>query len=314
MQSIVHPIKIFAGTASRYMGEEICKDLGVELGKMNVQHFADGEFEVSFEETVRGCEVYLVQSTFPNCDNLMELLLMIDAAKRASAHSIIAVIPYFGWARQDRKDKPRVSIAAKLVADLLTTAGVNRVITMDLHADQIHGFFNVPVDHLYASSVFIPYIESLKLEDMVVATPDVGGAKRANSYAKYLNVPLVLCHKHRAKANVVESMTVIGDVKDKNVILIDDMVDTAGTITKAADLMMSKGAKSVRALASHAIMSDPASERVDASAMTEMIFTNSIPFNKACKKATILSVAHLFADTIRRVHNNESISKQYIFK
>ncbi|MEF2643757.1 MAG: ribose-phosphate pyrophosphokinase [Paramuribaculum sp.] len=314
MQSIVHPIKIFAGTASRYMGEEICKDLGVELGKMNVQHFADGEFEVSFEETVRGCEVYLVQSTFPNCDNLMELLLMIDAAKRASAHSIIAVIPYFGWARQDRKDKPRVSIAAKLVADLLTTAGVNRVITMDLHADQIQGFFNVPVDHLYASSVFIPYIESLKLEDMVVATPDVGGAKRANSYAKYLNVPLVLCHKHRAKANVVESMTVIGDVKDKNVILIDDMVDTAGTITKAADLMMSKGAKSVRALASHAIMSDPASERVDASAMTEMIFTNSIPFNKACKKATILSVAHLFADTIRRVHNNESISKQYIFK
>ena len=314
MQSIVHPIKIFAGTASRYMGEEICKDLGVELGKMNVQHFADGEFEVSFEETVRGCEVYLVQSTFPNCDNLMELLLMIDAAKRASAHSIIAVIPYFGWARQDRKDKPRVSIAAKLVADLLTTAGVNRVITMDLHADQIQGFFNVPVDHLYASSVFIPYIESLKLEDMVVATPDVGGAKRANSYAKYLNVPLVLCHKHRAKANVVESMTVIGDVKDKNVILIDDMVDTAGTITKAADLMMSKGAKSVRALASHAIMSDPASERVAASAMTEMIFTNSIPFNKACKKATILSVAHLFADTIRRVHNNESISKQYIFK
>lgn len=314
MQSIVHPIKIFAGTASRYMGEEICNDLGVELGKMNVQHFADGEFEVSFEETVRGCEVYLVQSTFPNCDNLMELLLMIDAAKRASAHSVIAVIPYFGWARQDRKDKPRVSIAAKLVADLLSAAGVNRVITMDLHADQIQGFFNVPVDHLYASSVFIPYIESLRLENMVIATPDVGGAKRANSYAKYLNVPLVLCHKQRAKANVVESMTVIGDVKDKNVILIDDMVDTAGTITKAADLMISNGAKSVRALASHAIMSDPASERVDKSGMTEMIFTNSIPFNKDCKKATILSVAHLIADTIRRVHNNESISMQYIFK
>lgn len=314
MQSIVHPIKIFAGTASRYMGEEICKDLGVELGKMNVQHFADGEFEVSFEETVRGCEVYLVQSTFPSCDNLMELLLMIDAAKRASAHSVIAVIPYFGWARQDRKDKPRVSIAAKLVADLLSAAGVNRVITMDLHADQIQGFFNVPVDHLYASSVFIPYIKSLKLEDMVVATPDVGGAKRANSYAKYLDVPLVLCHKQRAKANVVESMTVIGDVKDKNVILIDDMVDTAGTIAKAADLMMSKGAKSVRALASHAIMSDPASQRVDDSGMTEMIFTNSIPFNKDCKKATVLSVAHLIADTIRRVHSNQSISSQYVFK
>ena len=312
MQSIVHPIKIFAGTASRYMGEEICKDLGVELGKMNVLHFADGEFEVSFEETVRGCEVYLVQSTIPNSDNLMELLLMIDAAKRASAHSVIAVIPYFGWARQDRKDKPRVSIAAKLVADLLSAAGVNRVITMDLHADQIQGFFDVPVDHLYASSVFIPYIKSLKLEDMVIATPDVGGAKRANSYAKYLNVPLVLCHKQRAKANVVESMTVI--VKGKNVILVDDMVDTAGTIAKAANLMMAEGAKSVRALASHAIMSDPASQRIDDSGMTEMIFTNSIPFNKDCKKATILSVAKLIADTIRRVHNNESISMQYVFK
>ncbi len=314
MQSAIHPIKIFAGTKSRYMGEEICKDLGIELGKMNVQHFADGEFEVSFEETVRGCEVFLVQSTFPSTDNLMELLLMIDAAKRASAHSVVAVIPYFGWARQDRKDKPRVSIAAKLVADLLSAAGVNRVITMDLHADQIQGFFNVPVDHLYASSVFIPYIQSLKLADMVIATPDVGGAKRANSYAKYLNVPLVLCHKQRAKANVVASMTVIGEVEGKNVILIDDMVDTAGTITKAADLMMSKGACSVRAIASHAIMSDPATENVDNSALCEMIFTNSIPYTKGSKKVTVLSVAHLIADTIRRVHNNESISSQYVFK
>lgn len=223
-------------------------------------------------------------------------------------------MPYFGWARQDRKDKPRVSIAAKLVADLLMAAGVNRVITMDLHADQIQGFFNVPVDHLYASTVFIPYIKSLQLPDMVVATPDVGGAKRANSYAKYLDVPLVLCHKQRAKANVVEAMTVIGDVKDKNVILIDDMVDTAGTICKAANLMMEKGAKSVRALASHAIMSDPASQRVDDSEMTEMIFTNSIPFSKDCRKATIISVAKMFADTIKRVHNNESISSQYVFK
>ena len=314
MQSVIHPIKIFAGTASRYMGEEICKDLGLELGKMNIQHFADGEFEVSFEETVRGCEVYLVQSTFPNSDNLMELLLMIDAAKRASAYSVIAVIPYFGWARQDRKDKPRVSIAAKLVSDLLVTAGADRVITMDLHADQIQGFFNIPLDHLYASSVFIPYIQSLNLEDLVIATPDVGGAKRANSYAKYLDVPLVLCHKQRAKANVVAKMTVIGDVKDKNVILIDDMVDTAGTITKAADLMMENGAKSVRALASHAIMSDPASQRVMDSALTEMIFTNSIPFTKDCPKCTIISVAHLFADTIRRVHCNESISSQYLIK
>lgn len=308
------PIKVFAGTKSHYMGEEICKDLGIELGKMNILHFADGEFEVSFEESIRGCEVYLVQSTFPNCDNLMELLLMIDAAKRASAKSVIAVLPYFGWARQDRKDKPRVSIAAKLVSDLLVTAGADRIITMDLHADQIQGFFNIPVDHLYASSVFLPYIESLNLPDLVIATPDVGGAKRANSYAKYLNVPLVLCHKQRAKANVVATMTVIGDVKDKNVILIDDMVDTAGTITKAADLMLAEGAKSVRALASHAIMSDSASENVDRSGLTEMIFTNSIPFNKPCKKAHIISVAKLFADTIRRVHNNESISSQYLIK
>ena len=308
------PYKIFSGTNSRYMAEEICKDLGVQLGEMNIQRFADGEFEVSFEESIRGCEVYLVQSTFPNSDNLMELLLMIDAAKRASAKSIAAVMPYFGWARQDRKDKPRVSIAAKLVADLLMAAGVDRVITMDLHADQIQGFFDVPVDHLYASSVFIPYIQILNLPDLVMATPDVGGAKRANNYAKYLNVPLVLCHKQRAKANVVESMTVIGDVKDKNVILIDDMVDTAGTITKAADIMLKAGAKSVRALASHAIMSDPATQRVNDSGLTEMIFTNSIPYTKDCPKCTIISIAHLFADTIRRVHSCQSISSQYLIK
>ena len=314
MDTSLPPFKIFSGTRSRYMAEEICKDLGVELGKMNIQHFADGEFEVSFEESVRGCEVYLVQSTFPTSDNLMELLLMIDASKRASAKSTIAVIPYFGWARQDRKDKPRVSIAAKLVSALLTAAGVDRVITMDLHADQIQGFFNVPVDHLYASSVFIPYIQSLKLDNMVIATPDVGGAKRANSYAKYLDVPLVLCHKQRAKANVVANMTVIGDVRDKNVILIDDMVDTAGTITKAADLMLENGARSVRALASHAIMSDPATDRVNESGLCEMIFTNSIPYGKECSKCTILSVARLFADTIRRVHSNQSISSQYLIK
>ena len=216
MNTNLPPYKIFSGTKSHYLAEAICAELGVELGKMNIQRFADGEFEVSFEESIRGCEVFLIQSTFPNTDNLMELLLMIDAAKRASAKSVIAVIPYFGWARQDRKDKPRVSIAAKLVADLLSTAGIDRLITMDLHADQIQGFFNVPVDHLYASSVFIPYIESLNLKDLVIATPDVGGAKRANSYAKYLNVPLVLCHKQRAKANVVENMTVIGEVEDKD--------------------------------------------------------------------------------------------------
>ena len=308
------PVKIFSGTKSHYLAEQICKELGVELGKMNIQRFADGEFECSFEESNRGCEVYLVQSTFPNTDNLMELLLMIDAAKRASAKSIIAVVPYFGWARQDRKDKPRVSIAAKLVADLLSVAGIDRLITMDLHADQIQGFFDVPVDHLYASSCFIPYIQSLHLDELVIATPDVGGAKRANSYAKYLNAPLVLCHKQRAKANVVENMTIIGDVKGKDVVLVDDMVDTAGTITKAANLMMENGAKSVRALASHAIMSDPASQRIEECALSEIMFTDSIPFTKKCSKVTIISIASLFADTIRRVHNNESISSQYLIK
>ena len=308
------PFKIVSGTRSRYLAEEIAKNLGVELGKMNIQYFADGEFEVCFEEPIRGCEVFIVQSTFPNSDNLMELLLMIDAAKRASAKSVVSVIPYFGWARQDSKDKPRVSIAAKLVADLLVAAGVNRIITMDLHADQIQGFFNIPVDHLYASSVFIPYIQSLKLKDVVIASPDVGGAKRANSYAKFLGAPLVLCHKQRAKANVVESMTIIGEVENKDVILIDDMVDTAGTICKAANLMKENGARSVRALASHAIMSDPATERVTASSLEEMIFSNSIPYTKGCEKVTIISIAAMFAETITRVHNNQSISSQYLVK
>lgn len=314
MNTNLPPIKVFAGEASDYLGKSICKELGIELGKMKKERFADGEFEVAFEESVRGAEVYLVQSTFPNCDNLMELLLMVDAAKRASAGSVIAVMPYFGWARQDRKDKPRVSIAAKLVADLLMAAGITRLITMDLHADQIQGFFNVPVDHLYASSIFIPYIESLKLKDMVIASPDVGGAKRANSYAKYFDVPLVLCHKTRAKANVIATMTVIGDVKDKNVILIDDIVDTAGTITKAADLLIDNGAATVRALSSHAVMSDPATDRVKQSGLTEIIFTDSIPYGKDNPKATVLPVAKLFADTIRRIHNNQSISSQYLFK
>lgn len=314
MDNNLPPIKVFAGEASHYLGESICKELGIELGKMKKDVFADGEFEVAFEESIRGSEVYLVQSTFPNSDNLMELLLMIDAAKRASAGSIISVLPYFGWARQDRKDKPRVSIAAKLVADLLQAAGITRMITMDLHADQIQGFFNVPVDHLYASSIFIPYINSLKLENMVIASPDVGGAKRANSYAKYFDVPLVLCHKTRAKANVIATMTVIGDVKDKNVILVDDIVDTAGTISKSANLLLENGAKSVRALCSHPVMSDPATERIIESGLNEIIFTDSIPYTKENPKATVLPVAKLFADTIRRIHNNQSISSQYLFK
>ncbi len=306
------PYMVFSGTKSRYLAEAICKELNCPLGQMNTTYFADGEFAISYEESIRGKTVFLVQSTFPNSDNLMELLLMVDAAKRASAKSIVAVMPYFGWARQDRKDKPRVSIGAKLVADLLTVAGVSRVITMDLHADQIQGFFDQPVDHLYASMVFIPYINSLNLENLVIATPDVGGSKRASAYSKCLGVPLVLCHKTRAKANVVDTMQIIGDVKDKNVVLVDDIVDTAGTISKAANLMMENGAKSVRAIASHCIMSGNASERVQESALTEIVFTNSIPYSKDCAKVKQLSIAGIFAEAIQCVLNNESISKQYI--
>ena len=314
MNTNLPPYKIFSGTKSHYLAEAICAELGVELGKMNIQRFADGEFEVSFEESIRGCEVFLVQSTFPNTDNLMELLLMIDAAKRASARHIIAVIPYFGWARQDRKDKPRVSIGAKLVADLLSAAGIDRLITMDLHADQIQGFFDVPVDHLYASGVILPYLQSLNLntDELVIASPDVGGSKRASTYAKYLGCPLVLCNKTRARANVVESIQIIGDVKDKHVVIVDDMVDTAGTITKAADVMKAAGALSVRACASHCVMSGPASERVQNSALEEIVFTDSIPYSNRCAKVKQLSVADMFAETIRRVISNKSISSQYL--
>ena len=303
---------IFSGTKSMYLAEKICASLGCPLGKLVVTHFSDGEFAVSYEETVRGSDVFLVQSTFPNSDNLMELLLMIDAAKRASARTINAVIPYFGWARQDRKDKPRVSIGAKLIADLLRVAGINRLITMDLHADQIQGFFDIPVDHLYASAVILPYLESLKLDNLVIASPDVGGSKRANTYAKYLGCPLVLCNKTRARANEVESMQIIGEVEGKNVVLIDDMVDTAGTIAKAADVMIAAGAKSVRACASHCVMSGPASERVQNSTLEEIVFTDSIPYNNNCAKVKQLSVADMFAETIRRVESNQSISSQYL--
>ena len=269
---------VFSGTATQYLTEKICNSLGVPQGQINITRFADGEFSVSYEESIRGRDVFLVQSTFPNSDNLMELLLMIDAAKRASARSINAVIPYFGWARQDRKDKPRVAIGAKLVADMLSVAGINRLITMDLHADQEQGFFNVPVDHLYASSVLLPYIESLKLKNLVIATPDVGGSKRASAYSKYFGCPLVLCNKTRPRPNVVASMQIIGDVTDADVVLVDDMVDTAGTITKAADL----------------------------------VFTDSIPYSNRCAKVKQISIADLIAETIRRVVDNESISSQYL--
>lgn len=307
------PFKIFSGTNSRYLAEKICQNLRCPLGDMTVDHFADGEFSVSYEESLRGRQVFLVQSTFPSSDNLIELLLMIDAAKRASARSIVAVIPYFGWARQDRKDKPRVAIGAKLIADMLMAAGINRLITMDLHADQIQGFFDVPVDHLYASAIFSEYIKSLGDKDnLVIATPDVGGSKRASSYAKYFEVPMVICYKLRKKANEVAEMQIIGDVAGMDVILIDDIVDTAGTITKAADLMLENGARSVRALASHAVMSDPASERVMNSGLKEIVFTDSIPYTKKCEKVKVLSAAEIIADTIKRVCSNESISSLYV--
>jgi len=308
--------KVFSGTKSLYLAKKICENLNCPLGNMKIQPFADGEFSVAYEESIRGSHVFLIQSTFPNSDNLMELLLMIDAAKRASAKSIIAVIPYFGWARQDRKDNPRVAIGAKLVADLLRAAGINRLITMDLHADQIQGFFDVPVDHLYASAVFFDEIKKLNLPNLVIATPDVGGSKRANTYAKCLDVPLVICYKLREKANEVSEMRIIGDVKGKNVILIDDIVDTAGTLTKAAELMTKEGATSVRAIASHAVMSDPASLCVDKSSLQEILFTDSIPYPKEdgqiSEKVKIVSIANIFAETISRVCKNESISSLYL--
>lgn len=306
------PIKIFSGTKSRFIAEKIAKEYGIELGRTAYTEFSDGEFQTSFEETVRGAYVFIIQSTFPPADNLMELLLMIDAAKRASAYKVVAVMPYFGFARQDRKDKPRVSIGAKLVANLLTAAGVDRIMTMDLHADQIQGFFDLPVDHLYASSIFVPYIKSLNLDNLVIAAPDMGGAKRANSYSKFLHTPLVVSHKSRNKANSVGEMTVIGDVEGKNVIILDDMIDTAGTITKAADMMMANGALSVRAVVTHPVLSGPAYERINESKITEVIVTDSMPIKPISDKIKVLSIAGVFADVINKVYNYQSISSNFI--
>lgn len=306
--------KIFSGETSSKLTNSICEYLGCKLGNINVTHFSDGEFCVSFEESIRGKIVFLVQSTYPNADNLMQLLLMVDAAKRASAKSIVAVVPYFGWARQDKKDKPRVSIGAKLVADMLSTAGIDRLMTMDLHADQEQGFFDIPVDHLYASSVILPYIQSLNLPNLVISSADVGGSKRASGYAKALNVPLILCNKHRDKPNEVASMQVIGDCEGKDVVLVDDMVDTAGTIVKAANLIKDMGAASVRAVASHCVMSGLATERVMNSALEEIVFTDSILYNNYCPKLKQLSVAPLFAEAIKRILNKESISDLYLIK
>lgn len=304
-------LKIFGGRTTRNLTEKICDSLGVDMGLSSCPVFADGEFEPCYEETIRGSHVFIVQSTPPPADNLLELLLMIDAAKRASAYKIIAVIPYFGYARQDRKDKPRVSIGAKLIADLLSVAGVDRIITMDLHADQIQGFFDVPVDHLYASALFVPFIEKMNLNNVVVASPDVGGTKRANTYSKMLETDMVICHKTRAKANEVNNMTVIGDVVGKDVIIVDDMIDTAGTITKAANLMKSVGANSVRAFAAHGVLSGPAVERIENSELEAVYFTDSIQYKKESEKIKYITVADAFAEAIKRVYKNQSISSLY---
>ena len=306
------PLKIFTCRASSYLAEEIARSLGTETGKSSILQFSDGEFQPSFEETVRGAYVFIVQSTFPPADNLLELLMMIDAAKRASAYKIIAVIPYFGFARQDRKDKPRVSIGAKLVADLLSTAGMSRLMTMDLHADQIQGFFNVPVDHLYASTIIVPYIKSLELDSLVIGAPDIGGAKRANAYAKFMSTPMILGHKTRDKANHVGSLTVIGKVKGKNIVIVDDMIDTAGTVCKAANMMMDMGALSVRVAATHPIFSGSAYEAIEKSSITEVIVTDSIPLKQTSPKIKVLSIAELFASTIKNVYISQSISNNFI--
>ena len=305
-------VSIFAGRATSELGTKIAKAYGSDLGKSSVAVFSDGEFQPSFEESIRGHHVYIVQSTMSPTENLMELLLMIDAAKRASAHKIIAVIPYFGWARQDRKDQPRVSIGSKLVANLLVAAGVNRIITLDLHADQIQGFFDIPVDALYASTIFIDHIRQMQIDDLLIAAPDLGASKRASAYAKRLGCDLAICHKHRPRANVVDSMTLIGDVKDKNVVLVDDIIDTAGTIVKAGQLLIDNGAKSVRAFATHAVCSGPAMERLDNSVFSEVIVTDSIPLpENASKKIKVVSTAELFADVIHRVESYESISSLF---
>lgn len=301
-------VSIFSGRATRYLADKIAEYYGKPLGTCNVTVFSDGEFQPSFEENLRGRDVFLIQSTFPPTENLMELLMMIDAAKRASARRIIAVIPYFGFARQDRKDRPRISIAAKLVANLLQVAGVTRVITMDIHADQIQGFFEIPVDNLYASKIFVPYINSLNLKDPIIASPDAGGTRRASSYAKMLGTTFCICHKQRSKPNEIEKMILIGDVKDRDVILIDDIIDTAGTITRAGRLLKENGARSVRAFATHPIFSGSAMEKIDNSVFDEVVVTDTIPLTNPSKKIHVLSTAELFAEVIKKVENYESLS------
>lgn len=305
-------VKLFSGTATHYLAEKIAYGYGLPLGEVNVARFSDGEFSPSFDESVRGCDVFIIQSTFAPSDNLMELLLLIDAAKRASAHYITAVIPYFGFARSDRKDKPRVAIASKLVANLLSAAGVTRVITMDLHAPQIQGFFDIPVDHLEPSSLFVPYIESLQLPNLTIAAPDMGGVNRARGYAKYFNAEMVICDKHRKKANEIDTMTVIGDVEGRDIILVDDICDTAGTLTKAADMLFDKGASSVRAFCTHPVLSGKAYERIKNSRLTELVVTDTIALKEECDKIKVISTAELFSRIVRRVYVYESISQLFL--
>jgi len=319
-------MEIFACRASRDFAGKVIDGLNAikspdepefRLGDLEVTPFSDGEFQPAYMESVRGATVFLIQSTFPPAENLMELLLCIDAAKRASADKVIAVIPYFGWARQDRKDKPRVSIGAKLAANLLRAAGADRVMTCDLHADQIQGFFDFPVDHVYASKVFIPAIKAMKIPELAIAAPDMGGAKRANAYAKDLRCPVIICHKSRAKANVVSKITAIGDVEGKNIIIVDDMIDTAGTLCKAADVLMDLGAVSVRACATHGILSGPAFERINDSKLKEVFITDTIPLpadpSIDTHKIKVLSMTGTFASIIRKVYNYEPISPEFIF-
>ena len=321
-----HKLELFTCRASKDFAQKVVKELNaiknpedviVHLGALEVTSFSDGEFQPSFTESVRGATVYIIQSTFPPSENLMELLLTIDAAKRASAHKVIAVIPYFGWARQDRKDKPRVSIGAKLVANLLKAAGVDRIMTCDLHADQIQGFFDIPVDHIYASAVFVPYIKSLNIENLSIAAPDMGGAKRANAYAKELACPVIICHKTREKANIVSNITAIGEVKDRNIIIVDDMIDTAGTLTKAADVLMEKGAASVSACATHPVLSGKAYDNIARSALKEVIVTDTIPLSNDPSvdkgKIKVVSMTSIFAKIIHKVQNYEPISTEFIF-
>lgn len=309
---MVPSAKIFACRTSAALAAKIAKAYGQPVGKVEITEFSDGEFQPSFEETVRGGRVFLIGSTMPPTENLMEMLMMCDAAKRASAKHITAIMPYFGWARQDRKDKPRVPIGAKMVANLLTAAGATRIMTMDLHADQIQGFFEVPVDHVFASGLFIPHIKKLNMQDLTIASPDMGGSKRANNYAKWLESEMVICYKQRKKANVIDKMTVIGSVEDRNVILIDDMIDTAGTLTKAANMLMDKGAKSVRAYSTHGVLSGKAFERIENSSLSELVITDTIPHTNLPDKIKVISIAELFADVMKKVHHHQSISSHFL--